>query len=91
MRSGNSASSNKFFLSFLEDTLAKCGDKKVGLMPLESDFCQQNILQYFEEKSLDFILAAKFNQPIQLLIHHQKGWITIDEDMDICEQQYSSP
>ena len=90
MRSGNSSSSNNF-LSFLEDTLAKCGDKKVGLIRLDSGFFQQNILQYFEEKSLNYIVAAKFNQPIQRFIHHQKGWITIDEGIEICEQQYTSP
>jgi hypothetical protein len=90
LRSGNSSSSNNF-LAFLEDTLAKCGDKKVGLIRLDSGFFQQDILQYLEEKKLNYIVAAKFNQPIQRFIHNQKGWITLDDGIEICEQQYKAP
>jgi hypothetical protein len=42
LRSGDSSSANNF-LNFLEDTLAKCGDKKVGLIRLDSGFFQQNL------------------------------------------------
>ncbi|MBI3235682.1 MAG: IS1380 family transposase [Bacteroidetes bacterium] len=87
LRSGNTSSSNNF-LGFLEDTLAKCGDKKVGLIRLDSGFFQQNILQYLEEKKLNYIVAAKFNQPIQRFIHNQKGWILLDDGIELCEQQY---
>ena len=89
LRSGNSSSSNNF-LSFLEDTLAKCGDKKVGLIRLDSGFFQQNILQYLEEKKLNYIVSAKFNQPIQRFIHNQKSWITLDDGIEICEQLYTA-
>ena len=74
----------------MEDTLAKCGDKKVGLIRLDSGFFQQDILQYLEEKKLNYIVAAKFNQPIQRFIHNQKGWIAIDDGIEICEQQYKA-
>jgi hypothetical protein len=90
MRSGNSSSANNF-LSFLEDTLAKCGDKKIGLIRLDSGFFQQNILQYLEAKQLNYIVAAKFSHPIQRFIQHQKGWITLDDGIELCEQQYTTP
>lgn len=53
MHSSNSSSANNF-LSFLEDTLAKCSDKKVGLIRLDSGFFQQSILQYLEAKQLNY-------------------------------------
>jgi hypothetical protein len=89
LRSGNSSSANNF-LSFLEDTLSKCGDKKVGLIRLDSGFFQQDILNYLEEKRLNYIVAAKFNQPIQRFIHNQKGWLRLDDGIEICEQKYTA-
>lgn len=88
LRIGNSSSANNF-LSFLEDTLAKCGDKKVGLIRLDSGFFKQDILNYLEEKILNYIVAAKFNHPIQRLINNQKGWLRLDDGIEICEQQYA--
>ena len=90
LRSGDSSSANNF-LNFLEDTLAKCGDKKVGLIRLDSGFFQQNILTYLEEKNKNYIVAAKFNQPIQRFIREQKTWIKIDNGIEICEQEYTAP
>ena len=71
LRSGDSSSANNF-LNFLEDTLAKCGDKKVGLIRLDSGFFKQIILTYLKEKNKNYIVAAKFNQPIQRFIREKK-------------------
>lgn len=90
LRSGDSSSANNF-LNFLEDTLAKCGDKKVGLIRLDSGFFQQNILTYLEEKNKHYIVAAKFNQPIQRFIKAQQAWVKIDNGIEICEQLYTAP
>lgn len=90
LRSGDSSSANNF-LNFLEDTLAKCGDKKVGLIRLDSGFFQQNILNYLEQISKNYIVAAKFNQPIQRFISEQQNWIKIDDGIEICEQLYTAP
>ena len=75
---------------FLEDTLAKCGDKKVGLIRIDSGFFQHNILQYLEEKELNYVVAARFNQPIQRFIGDQKGSIQLDDGIEICEQKYTA-
>jgi hypothetical protein len=71
----------------LEDTLEKCGDKKVGLIRLDSGFFQQSIFQYLEEKQLNYIVAAKFSHPIQRFIQNQNAWITLDDGIELCEQQ----
>jgi hypothetical protein len=39
---------------------------------------------------MDYIIAAKFTQPIQRLIHDSKNWIVLDTGIEICEQMYQS-
>lgn len=89
LRSGDTSSSNNF-LAFLQDTLYKLKNKTVGLIRLDSGFLQSNILDYLEQKSLDYIIAAKFTHPIQRVIHDSTNWIEIDTGIQICEQTYQS-
>lgn len=90
LRSGESSSANNF-LNFLEDTLSKCGDKAVGLIRLDSGFFQQDILNYLEEKDKKYIVAAKFNHPIQRFIKERQSWLKIDDGIEIGEQAYKAP
>lgn len=87
LRSGNSSSSNNF-LSFLEDTLAMFGDKKVGLVRLDSGFCSDQIMSYLESTNRNYIVAARFTHPIQRLIGSQDSWIGVDEGIQICDKAY---
>lgn len=89
LRSGNTSSANNF-LSFLEDTLSKLKNKTIGLIRLDSGFFQSNILDYLEEKIMNYVVAVKFSQPIQRLIHSCENWIILDTGIEICEQIYQS-
>jgi len=89
LRSGNTSSANNF-LPFLEDTLSKLKNKTVSLIRLDSGFFNADILDYLETKPMDYIIAAKFTQPIQRLIHDSKNWIVLDTGIEICEQMYQS-
>ena len=89
LRSGDTSSANNF-LGFLEDTLSKLGNKNVSLIRLDSGFCQAAIFEYLENKTLDYIVAAKFTHPIQRLIHSSSHWIVLDKGIEICEQMYQS-
>ena len=89
LRCGNTSSANNF-LSFLEDTLFKLKNKSIGLIRLDSGFFQSNILDYLEEKVMNYIVAVKFSQPIQKLIHASTNWIVLDTGIEICEQIYQS-
>jgi hypothetical protein len=89
LRSGNTSSSNNF-LSFLEDTLSKLNNKTISLVRLDSGFYQSDILDYLENKLMDYIVAVKFTQPIQREIHDIKNWIVLDTGIEICEQIYKS-
>jgi len=89
LRSGNSSSANNF-VGFLEDTLSVFGDKKVGLLRLDSGFFSKDIMDYLEQKQLKYIVAAKFTHPIQHLIDKQDFWIQVDDGIEICDKQYQA-
>lgn len=89
LRSGDTSSANNF-LSFLEDTLSKLKNKTISLIRLDSGFYQSNILDYLESKVMDYIVAVKFTQPIQRMIHDSINWIVLDTGIEICERMYQS-
>lgn len=89
LRSGNTSSANNF-LGFLEDTLSKLKNKTISLIRLDSGFFQSDILDYLEEKTMDYIVAVKFTQPLQRLIHVSNNWTVLDTGIEICEQLYQS-
>ncbi len=89
LRSGDTSSANNF-LGFLDDTLTKLKNKTVSLVRLDSGFCQANILDYLDHKSLDYVVAARFSRPIQKLIANSTNWLLLDTGIEICEQVYQS-
>ena len=89
LRSGDTSSANNF-ISFLEETLSIFGNKKVGLVRLDSGFFQNNILNYLEEQPMNYIVAARFTHPIQHLIDKQDAWIMVDDGIEICDKMYQS-
>jgi len=89
LRSGNTSSAHNF-VGFLEETLAVFGDKKVGLVRLDSGFCQNDIMDYLEQKQLNYIIAARFTHPIQRLIDKQDIWIKIDNGIEICDKYHQA-
>jgi hypothetical protein len=89
LRSGDTASSSNF-LSFLENTLEKLENKKVSLVRFDSGFCSDEIMNYLEEKPINYIVAAKFYHPIQRLIAGNENWIFLDDGIEICDKQYQA-
>jgi hypothetical protein len=89
LRSDDTSSANNF-LSFLEDTLSKLKNKTISLIRLDSGFFQSDILDYLENKKMDYIIAAKFTQPLQRVIGASTSWLTLDTGIEICEQLYKS-
>ena len=89
LRSGNTSSANNF-VGFLEDTLSRFGNKKVGLTRLDSGFFQKDIMDYLEQKKMHYIIAARFTHPIQHLIDKQDFWMEVDKGIEICEKTYQA-
>ena len=48
LRSGKASSANNF-VSFLAETRTIFGDKKIGLVRLDSGFCQKDVFDYLED------------------------------------------
>ena len=89
LRSEDTSSANNF-LGFLEDTLNKLKNKTISLLRLDNGFFQANILDYIEQKGMDYVVAVKFSSPIQKLIARSYNWLLLDTGIEICEQLYQS-
>ena len=90
LRSGNSYTTNNF-KGFLSETLSRLEGKKIGLVRLDSGFYDKEVFDYLEEKQLQYIVAAKFYEPIQRAIEAETNWIKVDDGIEIAQTQYQSP
>jgi hypothetical protein len=90
LRRGDSHTAARF-CEFLDETLERLKDKTVGLVRLDSGFYDKEVFDYLEQKSLSYIVAARFYEPIQRLIASQKTWFKLDEGVDISQSDYQSP
>lgn len=90
LRSGNTSSANNF-CAFLQDTMRKIGDKKVGLIRLDSGFYSKDVFEYLEGIALDYLVAVRFYIPIQKMISLRQNWLYVDEGIEICDTTYQSP
>ena len=91
LRSGNTASSEGF-IPFLEDTFAKLRGKNISLLWLDSGFFGKEVFDYLEGKvnPINYIVAARFYEPIQRIIASNQAWTTLDDGIEISELQYKS-
>ncbi len=89
LRPGNTSASNNF-LNFLEDTLSKLADKKVGLIRADSGFYSKDIFEYMETRDLNYIIATKFYRPIKWKLAQHTTWLTLDDGLEIAETTYQT-
>lgn len=90
LRSGDTYTSGGF-IRFLEETVERLRDKKIGLVRLDSGFYDKQIFDYLEANNLNYIVSAKYYQPIQRTIASQKVWFKITEGVEIAQTEYQSP
>ena len=90
LRSGNSSASDNF-VSFLADTFDKLEGKTISLLRLDSGFHSTDVLDWVEERNVNYIVAARFYEPIQNQIAGLKRWIKLDEGIEVSEMHYQSP
>jgi len=89
LRAGNSYTANNF-KGFLCDTLEKLKSKKIGLIRLDSGFYGKEIFNYLEEKTINYIVAARLYTPIKRKLAYQETWLKLDEGIEIAEVEYQS-
>ena len=92
LRSGDTGSAENF-VPFLEDTFSKLKNKKIGLLRLDSGFYSKDVFEYLEQRQqpVNYIVAARFYEPIQKRLAAHKQWLNVDEGIEISEMQYQSP
>ncbi|MDR1887139.1 MAG: transposase [Prevotellaceae bacterium] len=59
---------------------------EVSLIRLDSGLCGDRIMNYLGNKSLNYIIMAKFYHPIQRLIAGNENWMLLDESIEIYEK-----
>lgn len=89
LRPGNTSASTNY-LSFLEDTLSRLQNKKVGLIRMDSGFFSGNIMNYLENNKLPRIIACRFNNRIKYSLTHETTWVEVTDGLDISETTYKS-
>ena len=62
----------------------------MSLIRLDSGFYSKEIMDYLEKSTKNYIIAAKFNHPIQRIIDQSNNWILLDDGIQICEQNYQA-
>ena len=89
LRPGNTSASTNY-LAFLEDTLSRLQNKRVGLVRMDSGFFTKDILNCLEEKELPYIIACRFNNRIKYCLTHERAWMEVTDGLEISETTYQA-
>lgn len=89
LRPGNTGATTNF-LSFLENTLERLHNKKVGLIRMDSGFYSKDIFEYLENKNLSYIIACRFTSRFKYALAHQKVWTEIADGIEIADTTYQA-
>lgn len=89
LRPGNTSACTNY-LAFLNDTLSRLENKKVGLIRMDSGFFSKDILDYLEQKQLHYIIACRLNNRIKYGLTHQKVWVEVEKGLEITETTYQA-
>ncbi len=89
LRPGNSYTTNNF-VGFLEDTLEKLRDKKIGLIRLDSGFYGKEVFDYLENKGINYITAARLYYPIKRKLAYEKTWLKLGYGIEIADTEYKA-
>ena len=90
LRPGNSHSANNV-LSFLGDSLAKLGDKRVALLRADSGFSERAFLDDLDRRGMHYLIALRLNQPLQRALVDETGWWKLDEGIELVRFDYQAP
>lgn len=89
LRPGNTSSGSNM-QNFLEETFEILQNKKVGLLRADSGFYGNDYLKYFEEKSLNYIVAVKLSRPLKWELAGGNHWVEVDQGIQVKEFFYQA-
>ena len=90
LRPGNTVSLSNV-RNFLEETFGILQNKKVGLVRADSGFFSEDFMRYCEDRTLSYILAAKFFRPIKSEVLHHQQWVHVADGIEMAEWEYRLP
>jgi len=89
MRSGDSAASTDL-KDFFTEVLAVLPKQKIGLVRADSGFYGKDVLEYFEEQNLQYIISARMNAGLVAEIFNQRSWFRSQDGIDYCSFEYQA-
>ena len=76
-------------VEFAKETLARLGDRvKLRGCLADSGFYRIELIQYFEGRALEYVLAAPLSQVLQRAIYLITDWQRVDEGIEVAEFQF---
>jgi len=88
MRSGDTADLNNY-KTFLDETFNNVlQDKEIGLVRADSGFYSNDFLKWFEEQSLNYIIAVKFYQNFKYKIGAIEEWTEVSYGIEVCNMYF---
>ena len=84
LRPGNTAASSNCE-AFMDETFEILRDHTVGLVRADSGFYSDKILSHLEEKSVNYIIAAKAYPNLKGRVYGLKQWVRICEGIEVAE------
>jgi hypothetical protein len=91
LRAGNTGAANNVF-AFLSETLAQLEGKVIGLLRADSGFHDRKIFEWLERRAqpISYIIAMRFQAPIQRLLAGHTPWLQIDEGLEVADASYQA-
>ncbi len=89
LRSGNTGSANGAVV-FLYETMNILGKHRIGLLRADAGFFDGKFIDDLENKTLEYIIAAKMNPIIKNKIQAIKNWTRIDNGIECGEFEYQA-
>ena len=84
LRPGNTAASSNCE-SFMDETFEILSDHSIGLIRGDSGFYSDKILSYLEEKSINYMIAARAYPNLKGRVYGLKEWVRICEGIEVAE------
>jgi len=89
LRPGNTADSSSC-KEFMEETFNEVlKDKRIGLVRADSGFYTQDLLEYLESKSLNYIIATRMYPNVKNAIGGLDNWVSLTKGIDLNEMVFN--
>ncbi len=88
LRPGNTAASSNC-INFMKETFSSClKSKKVGLVRADSGFYTEEILNFLEEESKNYVIAVRMYPNVKSEVLGQKTWINLCKGIELSEMKF---